>query len=476
MPHNWLKRADVGSTARRSLLLPQKARHFQAAFLAARRQDGVVVAFAVAASWISDVAVRPLTRHRQQRFDDDRGVETGASPTVAAQGSAPTRYQDNVRYVPTPIRQLEKLFDLMAIDPRSFSFVDLGCGKGGTLLIAAEYGYKTVVGVEFDRELAEIARQNIAAFTSKKGLNRDIAQIFCEDAADYSLPGGSCVVFMFNPFGEKTMRAVVRNIETSVRRTPGQVYIAYLNPVERHVLDSNPGLKKVSRHPPRFALYEMQSVGWEPVTSPQPAARPYDHAKRVIDVLLSSIALFLTAPVQAVLAFLVVKKLGRPILFRQRRPGLHGRPFTLVKFRTMHDADPEAGLVTDSDRVTPFGMGLRRASLDELPTLWNVLRGDMSMIGPRPLMMQYLDRYTPQQTRRHEVRPGITGLAQVSGRNALTWEQKFAADVEYVDRRSLFLDTRIAVLTVSSVTRRRGISAPGDVTMPEFFGTADAQH
>ena len=179
------------------------------------------------------------------------------------------------------------------------------------------------------------------------------------------------------------------------------------------------------------------------MASQQPTGRRYDLVKRVIDVIVASVGLLLTAPVQAVLALLVARKLGRPVLFRQRRPGLHGGPFTLIKFRTMRDTDPEAGLICDADRLTPFGSALRSASLDELPTLWNVLRGDMSLIGPRPLMMQYLERYTPQQARRHEVRPGITGLAQVSGRNALTWEQKFAADIEYVDRRNLSLDAKI---------------------------------
>jgi lipopolysaccharide/colanic/teichoic acid biosynthesis glycosyltransferase len=142
----------------------------------------------------------------------------------------------------------------------------------------------------------------------------------------------------------------------------------------------------------------------------------------------------------------------------------------MVKFRTMREADPKAGLTSDADRLTPFGSALRSTSLDELPTLWNVLRGDMSLIGPRPLLMEYLPRYTPAQGHRHDVRPGITGLAQVSGRNAISWEEKFAADMDYVERRSLFLDLGILARTVLSVVRRDGISAAGDVTMPEFTG------
>jgi lipopolysaccharide/colanic/teichoic acid biosynthesis glycosyltransferase len=193
--------------------------------------------------------------------------------------------------------------------------------------------------------------------------------------------------------------------------------------------------------------------------------------KRVIDVVMASVGLVLTAPVQAVLASLVARKLGRPVLFRQQRPGRFGEPFTLVKFRTMREPDPETGLLTDADRLTPFGSVLRSASLDELPTLWNVLCGDMSLVGPRPLLTQYLPRYTPQQARRHEVRPGITGLAQVSGRNAISWNQKFAADVDYVNRRSLSLDLGIIARTMISMVRRDGISASGDVTMPEFMGS-----
>jgi lipopolysaccharide/colanic/teichoic acid biosynthesis glycosyltransferase len=198
--------------------------------------------------------------------------------------------------------------------------------------------------------------------------------------------------------------------------------------------------------------------------------KPYDPVKRGIDVVVGSVALILTAPLQAVLALVVRRKLGSPVLFRQLRPGTDGEIFELAKFRTMREPDPAAGLVTDADRMTPFGAFLRSTSLDELPTLWNVVRGDMSLVGPRPLLVRYLDRYTPEQARRHEVRPGITGLAQVSGRNALTWDEKFAKDVEYVDRRSLALDAKVVWRTIAQVMRRDGISAEGDVTMPEFTG------
>ncbi|PRZ44009.1 lipopolysaccharide/colanic/teichoic acid biosynthesis glycosyltransferase [Antricoccus suffuscus] len=196
--------------------------------------------------------------------------------------------------------------------------------------------------------------------------------------------------------------------------------------------------------------------------------KPYDRFKRLIDVSVAAVALVATAPVQAALAIVVRRNLGSPVLFRQRRPGRDGRPFDLVKFRTMRDVDLVRGLVTDEERLTPFGQRLRRTSLDELPTLWNVLRGDMSLIGPRPLLMAYLDRYTSQQARRHEVRPGVTGLAQASGRNEVPWEDRFALDVEYVDNRSLRLDAWIAVKTILQVLTRTGVSEPGHVTMTEF--------
>jgi len=200
---------------------------------------------------------------------------------------------------------------------------------------------------------------------------------------------------------------------------------------------------------------------------------PSDPVKRAIDLLVAAVGLLAGAPVLAVVALAVARGLGRPVLFRQQRPGRDGRPFVLVKFRTMREADPAAGLVSDADRLTPLGRWLRSTSLDELPTLWNVLRGEMSLVGPRPLLMQYLDRYTPEQARRHEVRPGITGLAQVSGRNALDWNSRLAADVEYADRRSLGLDLRILARTVGSVLGRRGIAAPGQATMAEFTGSPE---
>jgi lipopolysaccharide/colanic/teichoic acid biosynthesis glycosyltransferase len=198
--------------------------------------------------------------------------------------------------------------------------------------------------------------------------------------------------------------------------------------------------------------------------------KPYDPVKRGLDVVVGSAALILSAPLQLALAVLVRRKLGSPVLFRQSRPGKDGRIFELAKFRTMLEPDESRGLVTDEQRMTPFGAFLRSTSLDELPTLWNVVRGDMSLVGPRPLLVRYLDRYTPLQARRHEVRPGVTGLAQVSGRNAITWPEKFAKDVEYVDHRSLSLDVKVIWRTVAQVVRRDGISADGDVTMPEFTG------
>ena len=198
----------------------------------------------------------------------------------------------------------------------------------------------------------------------------------------------------------------------------------------------------------------------------------YDHWKRAIDVSVASLGLLLTAPLQIAIGIAVRRTLGPPALFRQQRPGLHGEPFTLIKFRTMRPEGPDRrGVASDSARISRFGSWLRATSLDELPTLWNVLRGDMSIVGPRPLLMSYLERYTPEQSRRHEVRPGLTGLAQIRGRNALAWSDKFAADVEYVDNRGLQLDARILATTVRLVLSRRGVTAENEATTLEFFGT-----
>jgi lipopolysaccharide/colanic/teichoic acid biosynthesis glycosyltransferase len=197
----------------------------------------------------------------------------------------------------------------------------------------------------------------------------------------------------------------------------------------------------------------------------------YDRCKRIFDVTVAVLVLVLSAPVIALIALALAADLGRPVLFRQYRPGLRGEPFELVKFRSMRPVDPAAGLVEDGDRLSPFSRWLRSTSLDELPTMLNVLRGEMSLVGPRPLLMQYLTRYTPEQARRHDVLPGVTGLAQVRGRNSLTWEQRFTYDVSYVDNRSLRLDLRILVGTVGAVVRRKGIKAPGCATMYEFTGS-----
>ncbi len=197
-------------------------------------------------------------------------------------------------------------------------------------------------------------------------------------------------------------------------------------------------------------------------------------AKRLFDLLLTLPALLLLSPLMGGLAVLVWAFHGRPILFRQVRPGYRGRPFTLYKFRTMTDARDAAGrLLPDAQRLTRFGRFLRATSLDELPELFNVLRGEMSLVGPRPLLMQYLERYTPEQARRHEVYPGITGWAQVNGRNALTWEDKFRLDVWYVDHWSLALDVKILFITLWKVLRREGISQPGHATAEEFMGTKE---
>ncbi len=193
--------------------------------------------------------------------------------------------------------------------------------------------------------------------------------------------------------------------------------------------------------------------------------------KRVFDMILVLGTAFLWVPILVGLAVLVRWKLGAPVFFRQPRPGLGGRIFELVKFRTMtNERDAHGQLLPDGKRLNPFGRWLRSSSLDELPELLNVLKGEMSLVGPRPLLVQYLGRYSPAQARRHEVLPGVTGWAQINGRNALSWEEKFKLDVWYVDHRSVWLDIRILFRTLSSVCNRRGISAPGEATMPEFLG------
>lgn len=193
--------------------------------------------------------------------------------------------------------------------------------------------------------------------------------------------------------------------------------------------------------------------------------------KRVFDVFVSSAALVILSPILLAIAVLVRHKLGSPVIFSQQRPGLNGKPFLMVKFRTMLDAVDRFGHpLPDNARLTSFGRKLRASSLDELPGLWNVLRGDMSLVGPRPLLMQYLPLYSSDQARRHDVRPGLTGWAQVNGRNAIGWQEKFALDIWYVDHHSFLLDLRIVWMTARKVLFREGISADGEATMPPFTG------
>lgn len=193
--------------------------------------------------------------------------------------------------------------------------------------------------------------------------------------------------------------------------------------------------------------------------------------KRTFDILVAGLACVLLAPIIMLVAFLVAVKLGSPIFFRQQRPGLGGKPFMMNKFRTMHDSrDCDGNLLPDAERLTRFGRWLRSTSLDELPSLWNVLVGDMSLVGPRPLLMEYVPLYSAEQARRHDCRPGLTGWAQINGRNAIDWEQKFAFDVWYVDNRSFWLDLRILWLTLAKIIQRDGISAAGEATMSKFTG------
>ena len=195
--------------------------------------------------------------------------------------------------------------------------------------------------------------------------------------------------------------------------------------------------------------------------------------KRLFDIVLAVLILVVLSPVLALVTFAVRLKFGSPVLFRQARPGINGKPFMLYKFRTMTDErDVKGNLLSDAQRLGPLGQFLRATSLDELPELWNVLKGDMSLVGPRPLLREYLPHYTKEQARRHEVRPGVTGWAQVNGRNALSWEERFALDVWYVDNRSVWLDVKILFLTVWKVVRREGISQAGHATMEPFKGSA----
>ncbi|KPM60266.1 sugar transferase [Pseudomonas putida] len=194
--------------------------------------------------------------------------------------------------------------------------------------------------------------------------------------------------------------------------------------------------------------------------------------KRLFDVVAATAGLMVLSPVIAIVAMMVRRKLGSPVLFRQVRPGMNGKPFEMVKFRTMRDAvDSRGNPLPDAQRMTRFGSFLRSSSLDELPELWNVVKGDMSLVGPRPLLMEYLPLYDTEQRRRHDVRPGVTGWAQINGRNALSWEEKFKLDVWYVDNHSFWLDLKVIFLTVKKVIIRDGISAQGEVTMSKFTGS-----
>jgi lipopolysaccharide/colanic/teichoic acid biosynthesis glycosyltransferase len=204
---------------------------------------------------------------------------------------------------------------------------------------------------------------------------------------------------------------------------------------------------------------------------PTTRLRLFDESKRAFDIIASAVGLVLASPVIAVTAALVRKNLGSPIIFRQERPGKNAHIFTLCKFRSMLEDDPTTRPIADEDRLTSFGRKLRATSLDEIPTLWNVLKGDMSLVGPRPLRVHYLPLYTSDQARRHEVRPGVTGLAQVNGRNGLSWEEKFCLDVEYVNRRSWKLDLTILLKTVRTVIAKEGVSYKGRATTYAFAGS-----
>ena len=199
--------------------------------------------------------------------------------------------------------------------------------------------------------------------------------------------------------------------------------------------------------------------------------------KRFLDIIIASIALILLSPLYVFVAYKVKKNLGSPVLFRQVRPGLHGKPFEMIKFRTMKDAvDEQGNPLPDSERLTAFGQMLRSTSLDEMPELWNVIKGDMSIVGPRPLLMEYLPLYNAEQAKRHNVRPGMTGHAQVNGRNAISWEEKFKLDTWYVENQSIWLDFKIMLKTVKKVIAKDDINEAGEVTMTKFTGTKTDHH
>ncbi|EHU1704622.1 sugar transferase [Acinetobacter baumannii] len=198
--------------------------------------------------------------------------------------------------------------------------------------------------------------------------------------------------------------------------------------------------------------------------------------KRLLDIIIATIALILLSPLYFYIAYKVKKNLGSPVLFRQVRPGLHGKPFEMIKFRTMKDAtDAQGNPLPDSERLTPFGKMLRSTSLDEMPELWNVIKGDMSIVGPRPLLMEYLPLYNKEQAKRHDVRPGMTGHAQVNGRNAIGWEEKFKLDTWYVENRSLWLDFKIMLQTVKKVIAKDDINEAGEATMSKFTGSEEKE-
>ena len=216
---------------------------------------------------------------------------------------------------------------------------------------------------------------------------------------------------------------------------------------------------------------QRMNIVWNLANIPRNNVNSYRFLKRVIDVMVSGTALLILTPILGLIALLIRLRMGSPVIFRQIRPGLHANPFVFYKFRTMTcDCDKNGCLLPDECRISELGQFLRRTSLDEFPQLWNVLKGDMSLVGPRPLLMDYLPLYTRHQARRHEIKPGITGWAQVNGRNALTWERKFELDVWYVDHRSLALDARILFLTISMVLKREGINQQGRATVDAFRG------
>ena len=359
-------------------------------------------------------------------------------------------------------------------------FLIVGAGKEGGNLerLARELGLTNVTfaGSRPKSEMAEILAASDACVATLKNIQM-FSMTYPNKIFDYMAAARPTILAI-----DGVIRDVVESAKGGIFVPPGDD--AKLAEAARYLCEDRERAERMGRAARAFVVEHfnrhqqaadfvrlMRELASGNATAKQ--AGFYSRAgKRLFDLALTACALILLSPLLTTLALMVRAKLGSPVLFRQQRPGQNGRPFTLMKFRTMTDAKDEGGrLLPDASRLTSFGQFLRSASLDELPELFNVLKGEMSLVGPRPLLMEYLDRYSAEQARRHEAKPGITGWAQINGRNAISWEEKFKLDVEYVDRLSLGFDMKIIWLTLIKILKREGISAEGHSTMPVFMGS-----